>query len=468
MKVRKVLTSITFRYITRYVMVLSATVFLVLAALYGFFTYTYFSDLSNSIVDELDTLELIHKGQSLAGVEQYIDDQLSGHPADHFYYLITDSQGKQVAGNLPESPRYREFSDGWMGFQMDLLEWGEPVDAEFLARSTALDSGFEAIVARNYAYAVEKTGLVFRTLFRAMVATLLLGITGGFFSASSTLNRIERLKSELSTVLRRGPDQRLQVGEEMGSVKELAVMMNDILDQMESLMQGVRKVSDNIAHDLRTPLTRMRNHLSQLHSGLDTASEEDVECIIEECDELLTSFNALLRISALEAGSALAGGEDVELSGLLRDVVELYEPVADEKSVTLRFKSSQEQYCKGEVDLLFQMFANLVDNAVKYTPAQGTVEVQLQLRPVPGSGESAHSIIISDSGPGIVPAERKNVFRRFYRVESSRGEQPGHGLGLSLVQAIVQYHNGSVELGSNNPGLQVRIKLPLTTRDIEG
>ena len=115
MKVRKVLTSITFRYITRYVMVLSATVFLVLAALYGFFTYTYFSDLSNSIVDELDTLELIHKGQSLAGVEQYIDDQLSGHPADHFYYLITDSQGKQVAGNLPESPRYREFSDGWMG-----------------------------------------------------------------------------------------------------------------------------------------------------------------------------------------------------------------------------------------------------------------------------------------------------------------------------------------------------------------
>ena len=461
MKVRKVLSSITFQYIARYVTTLCATVFFVLAALYGFFTYTYFGDLRESIVDELDTLHLIHAGQSLAGVEQYIDDQRADPSVDHFYYLITDAEGKQVFGDLPASPRYREFSDGWISFQLDMLEWGEPVDADFLARSVALDEDFDAIVARNYAEAVEKTGLVFRTLFRAMFATLILGITGGFFSASSTINRVERLKSELSTVIRSGPDQRLQIGREMGSVRELAVMMNDILDQMELLMRGVRRVSDNIAHDLRTPLTRMRNHLSQLRSGLDNASEDDVERIIEECDELLASFNALLRISALEAGTALAGGAEVELNQLLQDVVELYEPVAEEKGVTLCLRSSQLQYCTGEVDLLFQLFANLVDNAVKYTPAQGEVEIQLQVRRQQGEEASVHSIIIADSGPGIAAAERKNVFRRFYRVESSRGEQPGHGLGLSLVQAIVLYHHGSIELGSNNPGLQVRIKLPM-------
>jgi len=460
MKVRKVLTSITFRYIARYVMVLSATVFFVLAALYGYFTYTYFSELSDSIVEELDTLELIYAGQSLPGVEQYIDDQLSFHSVDHFYYLITDAQGEQVAGDLPSKPRYREFSDGWMGFQMDLLEWGEPVDADFLARSTELSDGFGATVARNYADAVEKTGLVFRTLFRAMIATLLLGVTGGFFSASSTLNRVERLKSELSTVIRSGPDKRLQVGQEMGSVRELAVMMNDILDQMESLMHGVRRVSDNIAHDLRTPLTRMRNNLSQLRSGLAAANEDDVDSIIEECDELLASFNALLRISALEAGSALTGGVEIELGNLLRDVVELYEPVAEEKGVEIRFDCAQTFHCRGEIDLLFQLFANLVDNAVKYTPPRGVVDLHLQSRPSRNGMPAVHSIIIADSGPGIPPAERKNVFRRFYRVESSRGEQPGHGLGLSLVQAIVQYHHGSIELGSNNPGLQVRVKLP--------
>jgi len=462
-KARKVLSSITFRTIARYVVVLSATVFLLLAALYGYFTYTYFSDMSDSIVDELDTLELIYRGQSLPGVEQYIDDQRSDHAVDRYYYLVMDAQGAKVAGDLPSTSRYSEFSGGWLGFQMDLLELGASVDADFLARPVVFDDGYKAIVARNYADAVEKTGLVFRTLIRAMIATLLLGLIGGYFSASATLDRVERLKSELSTVIRGGPGQRLYVGKELGSVRELAVLMNDILNQMESLMQGVRRVSDNIAHDLRTPLTRMRNHLSVLRSGLDHSSGEEVENIIEECDDLLASFNALLRISALEAGSALSGGSKIELSTLLCDVVELYEPVAEEKGVKLLFETSQLQYCTGEVDLLFQMFANLVDNAVKYTPVNGVVEVRLQLRPPQGTAAGVNSIIIADSGPGIGLADRKNVFRRFFRVESSRGEQPGHGLGLSLVQAIVLYHRGSIELGNNNPGLQVRVKLPLAT-----
>jgi signal transduction histidine kinase len=462
MKVREVLTSITFRYIARYIMSLSATVFVLLGAIYGYFTYTYFSDLSISIVEELDTIEVVYRGQSMSGVGQYIDDQLSGRSVEPFYYLITNADGEKVAGNLPARPSYREFSGGWMGFQLDLLEWGEPGHTEFLARPIQLDDGFTALVAQNYADAVEKAGLVFRTLIRAMVVTLILGLAGGYISASSTLDRIERLKIELSTVIRGGPGQRLQVGRELGNVRELAVMMNDILDQMETLMQGVRRVSDNIAHDLRTPLTRIRNHLSQLQSGIAKAGKDDVQDIIEECDELLLSFNALLRISTLETGNALAGGSEIELQNLLRDVVELYEPVAEEKGVTLQLQSDCKHYCIGEVDLLFQLFTNLVDNAVKYTPSGGTVDVSLFNQSAQGEDVDMTNIIIADSGPGVATAERKNVFRRFYRVESSRGEQPGHGLGLSLVQAIAQYHHGRVELGSNNPGLQVRVKFPVS------
>lgn len=458
MQIREILNSLTFIYIAKYVSVLSAAVFLLLGAIYGYFSYTSFNGLSESILEELETLQLVYRGQSLPGVQIYIDDQVNSSAVNRFYYLITDENGEKVAGDLSAVPRYHEFSDGWLGFEMSLLQWGKSREVDFLARPVALDDGHQAIVARDYADIVERARLVFTTLFRAMIATLLLGVTGGFFSAATTLNRVQRLNRELSRVIRGNPGQRLDVGGEKGYVRQLAVVMNQMLEQMEALMQGVRRVSDNIAHDLRTPLTRMRNNLSQLRTGLGGEESGDVERIIEECDELLASFNAVLRISALESGSRLAGGSDVELRELLRDVVELYEPLAHDHGMTLELDAPQSRVCKGETDLLFQLFANLLDNAIKYTPEHGSISVRL--RPDNASGSCGHSIVIADSGPGIPPAERKNVFRRFYRVESSRGEQPGHGLGLSLVQAIVQYHYGCVELGSNNPGLQVRIKLP--------
>ena len=459
MQIREVVNSLTFRYIAKYITVLVATVFLLQIAFYVYFSYTSFEKLGESVLDELETLQLVYRGQELAGVDQYIADQMASPSVNRFYYLVTDSGGVKVAGDLPEVPRYREFDDGWLGFEMALQNWGESVEVDFLAHPMELGSGYSAIVARDYADIVERAKLVFRTLIIVMSATLLLGIAGGFFSAARALDRVELLNRDISRIVRGGPGQRLQVDGEKGYIRALAEVMNQMLDQMETLMQGVRRVSDNIAHDLRTPLTHMRNNLSQLREKLSSVDEGQLDGIIEECDDLLSSFNALLRISALESGSRLAGGTDVELCALLRDVVELYEPLALERDIALVLDVPQAQVCKGEADLLFQMFANVLDNAIKYTPSGGHIRVQLRTGVV-GGDEAGHSIIIADSGPGIPAGERRNVFRRFYRVESSRTELPGHGLGLSLVQAIAQYHHGAVELGSNNPGLQVRVKLP--------
>lgn len=459
MQIREVINSLTFRYIVKYVTALSAAVFLLQIAFYVFFSYTSFIELGESVLDELETLELVYSRQELVGVNQYIADQMASPSVNRFYYLVTDSQGVKVAGDLQEAPRYREFDDGWLGFEMALQNWGESVEVDFLAHPMELGGGYSAIVARDYADIVERAKLVFRTLIIVMSATLILGIAGGFFSAARALDRVELLNRDISRIVRGGPGQRLKVEGEKGYVRALAEVMNQMLEQMESLMLGVRRVSDNIAHDLRTPLTRIRNNLSQLRDGQANVDQAQWDGIIEECDDLLSSFNALLRISALESGSRLAGGSDVEIRDLLRDVVELYEPLALEQGIELVLDAPQSQVCKGEADLLFQMFANVLDNAIKYTPPAGSIRIQLRAGAA-GAASLGHSVVFADTGPGIPTGERKNVFRRFYRVESSRTELPGHGLGLSLVQAIAQYHHGTVDLGSNNPGLQVRIKLP--------
>lgn len=452
MRPLEVVTSLTFRYIAIYVTVLSATVFLLLGGLYAYFSYTFFSDLSDSILDELETLQLVYSGQSLTGVQQYIDDQITAPASGRFYYLVTDAAGNRVAGDLRAAPRYQEFTGGWLGFQLALLEWGETVDADFLARPSELGEGYRAIVARNYVDAAEQVTLVFSTLFRAMLATVLLGTIGGYFSAASTLNRVERLNRDLSRVIRGSPDRRIDTSAHKGYVRQLAGIMNDLLGQTETLMQGVKTVSDNIAHDLRTPLTRMRNQLEQLRSGLDGARAEDLQRIIADCDEILATFNALLRISNLETSGQYSGTAETDLAALLSDVVELYEPLAVDKGLSITLELPGKAALPGDRDLLFQLFANLLDNAIKYTPAGG--EIAIELVPLSGPG---WRVLVCDSGPGIPVAERKNVFRRFYRLEASRGREPGHGLGLSLVQAIAHYHRGTVELLDNEPGLRIQV-----------
>ncbi len=456
MQVRQVVGSLTFRYIAKYVVVLSASVFVLQLVFYGLYSSSYFRQLSASIVEELETLQVVYRGQSLEGVAQYIDDQRMRPSVRRFYYLVTAPDGNKVAGDLPHHPRYREFNQGWLGFQMAMLSWGKEVDVDFLARPLSLGDGYQAIVARNYQDVLERTTLVIETLFRSMIATVILGVVAGFLSASRSLAQIERLNVELSRIIRSNPQARLDTTGEKGYFREQAVIINDMLDQMESLMQGVRNVSDNIAHDLRTPLTRMRNRLSHLRASLPEQEKAQVGELLEECDDLLATFNALLRISTLEYGGQTGVDSEVQLSQLLEDVIELYEPLANDKQIQLSASIAPGQTCRGEADLLFQMFANLLDNAIKYTPEQGRISVSL------GAAEpgSRHTVIFGDSGPGIPAAERKNVFRRFYRLESSRGEQPGNGLGLSLAQAIARRHGGTLELGSNNPGLRVWVDLP--------
>ena len=453
MNLRTILTSLTFRFMLVYVVTLSVAVFLVMAVIYGFFTYGYFQELQESVVEELDTVSLIYAGQGVDGVEQYFRDREAADDR-RFEYLLADADYGKLAGTLDSWPEYRELGDGWISFGINLTGFDGENDQELLGRPQRLPDGSHLLAALRYNDVLESARVVFHTLVRTMIATVLLGIIGGFVAAAGTLRRIERINEGIDDIVHGDLSQRIPLGDAVGNVRLLIENFNSMLDQAESLMQGVRTVSDNIAHDLRTPLTHIRNNLSQLKQELPADQEDRVQAVIDECDGILSTFNALLRIAQLEAGNRIQKFAPVDMSALVSDVVELYEPVAQDKGISLHCLVQGPVDCDGDRDLLFQMLANLMDNAVKYTPADGSIEVRLA-----ADERGRPRLTVADSGPGIPEADRENVFQRFFRLESSRGEHPGNGLGLSLVKAVVNLHRGAIQLLDNEPGLRVEIRL---------
>jgi signal transduction histidine kinase len=228
-----------------------------------------------------------------------------------------------------------------------------------------------------------------------------------------------------------------------------------MLDQIESLLESVRRISDNIAHDLKTPLTRLRNRLESIHDlNSDNDHGHSLDLAIKEADGLLSTFNALLRIARIETDARREGFAELKLGDVLSDVVELYEPLAEEKNQSLKLRMDETAVIYGDRDLVFQAVANLLDNAVKYTPENGSIAVTLK---APGSEAQ---VTVVDSGPGIPEALHNKVVQRFFRIDTSR-QQSGNGLGLSMVAAVCKLHGARLEFENLDPGLGVCLTFPL-------
>jgi signal transduction histidine kinase len=284
---------------------------------------------------------------------------------------------------------------------------------------------------------------------------LLLAAAAGISTSRRSVARIEAINAISRKIMRAGLGERIPVRGTGDEWDGLADNLNSMLDRIEELIETNRRVSDNIAHDLRTPLTRMRGRLERAcNQPLDIRQYRLlVNNTIAELDGILTTFSSLLRISRIEAQDRTAAFRTIDLSEITREVAELFDPSAEEKSIHLQLAESQPVCVVGDRDLLFDAISNLVDNAIKHGGKRGEVKIAVIVE------ADGPVLSIADRGPGIPMEERNNVFKRFYRLERSRNS-PGNGLGLSLVAAVSNLHGARIEMTSNAPGLRVELHFP--------
>jgi signal transduction histidine kinase len=377
-------------------------------------------------------------------------------------YLVTTPTGEAIAGNVATLP------DGILDrpgvIETQYQRPGEPATQHHraLARIFLLPGGFRLLVGHD----LEDRELVSRVMNQALVTSLLwltaIGTLGGLFVARRVLHRVDAMSASARTIMGGDLSGRLPLSGTGDELDRLAQNLNALLERISELMTGLKEVSDNIAHDLKTPLTRLRNRAEEALRSARSTSEYRacLEQVIDESDGLIRIFNALLMIARAEAGTECAAMQDFDAAEVARDVAELYEPLAENEGVSLDVDVGTDLTVFGNRELIGQAVANLVDNALKYGTAsfpEHPYGVRIAARRVAGAIE----IEVSDRGPGIASEDRVRVIHRFVRLESSRS-RPGSGLGLSLAAAIAHLHHGALRIEDNAPGLRVVISLPET------
>jgi signal transduction histidine kinase len=382
-----------------------------------------------------------------------IDDRLRQDPRRIRIAGLFGADGRRIAGNIESLPRglAPEVPDNAVVVRVD--NRGSETQKVRLA-AVPLPSGEVLVIGRNIEELADFAGIVKRALELSLLPALGLAVAIGMVLSLRALDRLSEVNRRIKLIVAGNLRERLPTRGHDDPFDQLAVSVNRMLGEIETLIQEIAGVGDDIAHDLRTPLTRVRMRLERGRKYATTVEElrTAVDQGIAGLDQSLAIITALLRIAEIEHGRRLEGFGQVRLSPLVREVGDLYDPIAEDKHVVLRVEAADESIVHGDRDLLFEAVANLVDNAVKFTPEGGRVELALLRR----DGETV--VRVTDTGLGIAESDRAAVTRRFYRSDKSRSAE-GLGLGLSLVSAIIKLHGFRLTIASG-PGCTAEIACP--------
>ena len=448
-------------------------VYLTVFALFAAFLLGYFALNTRRLITEqiTDTVNAEITGLSeqyrLGGIRRLVIvvDARARRPGSSLY-LVTTFTGEALAGNVTALAPGTLDNAGWtetVYHRIDEAESGEHPDHHALVRVFQLPGGFRLLVGRDLEERERLYHIVLSAGRWSVAIVIVLGLAGGLFVTRRVLRRVDAMTETTRTIMTGDLGERLPVAGTGDELDRLADNLNAMLERIEALMYGLKEVSDNIAHDLKTPLTRLRNRAEE---ALRSASSEAeyraaLEGTIEESEGLIRTFNALLMIARAESGQARDDMSEFDAAEIAHSVGELYEPLAEEKGIALKVEAETPAKVKGNRELVSQALANLVDNAIKYTEPRDLVSNGATPQIVVRALNEGDRILltVADSGPGIPEADRERVVERFVRLEQSRS-QPGSGLGLSLASAVARLHGGELTLTDNEPGLKSIIALP--------
>jgi len=449
----KTLRSSTFKLALFCILIFGAVVIALFSYVYSATTSYVLSRSDRAIEAECALLMAAYQNGGRSGLVATINKLAADKRFGDNVYLLADSGFVPVSGNLNSWPPALKSRTGWANFE---LKEGKPDVADRLqlrATVETLPDGFHLLVGKNVSELKQFAARIHVALLSVITFLFVLAAFASVAVTRRTVGRIEAINATSRAIMQSGPGERVPLRGTHDEWDQLSENLNSMLDRIEALMAEVKQVTDNVAHDLRTPLTRMRGRLEKACIG-ERNRDSDQVLIAEtmaDLDDVLRMFSSLTRISQIETSNRTAAFRTVDLVEVAEAVVELFDAAAETKDVRLEVTGERKILVIGDRDLLFDAVANLADNAIKHGRGGGQVSVEVT------RVEDGAMIAVSDDGPGIPAGERQFVFRRFYRLEHSRCT-PGNGLGLSLVAAVARLHGGSVRLVDNAPGLKVELR----------
>jgi signal transduction histidine kinase len=437
-----------------YIVMFSLAAGLLIGLLYFYAVRALDGETDDVIDAELQGLAEQYRAGGLDALAAVIGERVKSRASTGDAYLLVDPAGRPVAGNLATWPVPGESSGHWAEFEVSVAQGTGFEPRTVRAGTFDLPGNYRLLVGTDIH---EREAFKARMGWTLLASLLTVVAVGGLLGAAmnrQVLRRVDAISTAGREIVEGNFGARLPRSGSGDEFDSLAANLNEMLERVEYLTAALRFVIDSTAHDLRGPLSRLRTRIEAgLRSGDPAAVQQALEQSLRDADTLDRTLDSLLRIAQAQGGAAAAEIAPLDLGQLAREVVELYEPVAAERRVALRADTPAAATVRGSRQLLAHALANMVDNAVKFTPAGGTVEVRVQ--------REAHGLrlVVADSGPGIPATERERALQRFVRLPGT-AQAPGSGLGLSLVAAVARMHHADLELADNRPGLAVSLRFP--------